>query len=457
MNVRTVVPWVRRRIPQTVRVRLALAYAVLFLAAGAALLGVTYGLVAGSLPNSRSPLTSAQVAKEVLACKAARTQQQQEQPGNPVPAPVPTSVGGKPGSAKELFAGPKPVPASCHKAFVAGANAATANQRDQTLHNLLLFSLLGLGAMTLVSGALGWVMAGRALRPVAAITGAARRASERHLGERLALSGPRDELKELADTFDAMLDRLDAAFASQQRFVADASHELRTPLTVMRTAIDVTLAKPSPSPEQLEAMAVKVRRSVLQAEKLIEALLTLATSERAESEGEVVDLATAAEDAVDAAEAAIARSGLRLDAEFGRAETRGDRVLLERLVSNLVDNAVRHNRRGGWIRLRTGADGAHCFVEVANSGAVVPEDEVASMFEPFRRMEGRTNGSDGVGLGLAIVKSIAAALGGRIEARGQAEGGLEISVVFVRAAGPPPAGTTGGPVSAPATTTSERR
>ena len=454
MRARRALSRITSRIPQTVRVRLAVAYALLFLAAGAVLLGLTYGLVAGSLPNSTSRLTSTQVAKEVLACKQVRTAQEQSSTA-PVPAAKPTSTGGK-GGPRAVTLGPKLLPASCHRAFVAGADAAGATQRADTLHNLLLFSLLGLGAMTLVSGALGWFMAGRALRPVAAITGAARRASERHLGERLALSGPSDELKVLADTFDAMLDRLDAAFASQQRFVADASHELRTPLTVMRTAIDVTLAKPSPSSQQLEAMALKVRRSVEQSEKLVEALLTLATSERAESENEVVDLATAAEDAVDAAADAIARLGLHVEASYQRAETSADRILLERLVGNLVDNAVRHNRPDGWIRLRTGAGPEHSFLEVVNSGAVVTDDQVSSMFEPFRRMEGRSNGYDGVGLGLAIVKSISAAHGGRVEAHGQPEGGLSVTVTFPRAASASPGvgDAPGGGVRDQATTRS---
>ena len=155
--------------------------------------------------------------------------------------------------------------------------------------------------MAVLSALLGWIMAGRVLRPVHAITAAARRASEENLGERIALAGPEDELKELADTFDAMLGRLDAAFASQRRFVANASHELRTPLTVMRTAIDVTLAKPERTPAQLEAMAAEVRQATGQAERLVEALLTLARSDRGTGPRSVLDLAVLAEDALDAA------------------------------------------------------------------------------------------------------------------------------------------------------------
>jgi signal transduction histidine kinase len=413
---------------------LSVTYALLFLAAGAALLAVTYGLVANGLPRAAAGarFTSTQAAKLARACKQAE--------GSTTAGTVATTAAGGGASTPRSVVKPvpepapksKPVPASCSKVFAAGADAAATSQRDQTLHNLLLFSLIGLGAMTLVSGGLGWVMAGRVLRPVRSITGAARRASERHLGERLALQGPRDELKELADTFDEMLDRLDASFASQRRFVADASHELRTPLTVMRTAIDVTLAKPSRSPEQLEAMAAKVRRSVDQAETLIDALLTLATSEQEASNREFVDLATAVEDALDAAEPGIAHLDLRVDANLEPAETTGDRLLLERLVANLVDNAVRHNVRGGWIRLRTGANGNGAHLEVANSGLEIPADVVQSLFEPFRRIEERTNARDGVGLGLAIVKSISAAHGASVEARHQPEGGLVISLAIPR-------------------------
>ncbi|HXQ60423.1 MAG TPA: HAMP domain-containing sensor histidine kinase [Acidimicrobiales bacterium] len=412
-----VIRWARRRIPHTVRARLSVLYAALFLAAGATLLGVTYGLVASSLPNpSSAKLNAVQEGKLQAACKLE-------------------------GSSSALAASngknpqPRPSP-SCRAAFAAGSKAATTSQRDQTLHNLLLFSLLGLGAMTLASGGLGWVMAGRVLRPVRTITGAARRASEQHLGERLALQGPKDELKELADTFDEMLDRLDAGFASRRRFVADASHELRTPLTVMRTAIDVTLAKPTRSPGQLEAMASKVRRSVDKAESLIGALLTLAMSEREVTSNEFVDLATVAEDVLDAAQAAVDRLDLRVEAELEPAETTGDRLLLERLIGNLVDNAMQHNHPGGWVRVRTGTMGTTCatgdsrYVSVANSGPVVPGDQVDALFEPFRRVEERTSAGDGVGLGLAIVKSIAAAHDATVEARSQSEGGLLISVVF---------------------------
>jgi signal transduction histidine kinase len=331
-----------------------------------------------------------------------------------------------------------------------GAEEAAYHQRDQTLANLLTYSLAALGAMTVVSGGLGWVMAGRVLRPVRSITAAARRASDQHLGERLALTGPKDELKELADTFDEMLERLDAAFAVQRRFVADASHELRTPLTVMRTAIEVTMAKPARTPEQLETMAAKVARSAAQAEALIEALLTLAASEQAPASPELVDLATAAEDAVDAAAARAGQLGLRIDTDFAAAPACGNRLLLERMVGNLVDNAVRHNIRGGWVSIRTGISGGRSRFEIANSGPVIPAELVPSLFEPFRRVEERTSTRDGAGLGLAIVRSIGTAHGAAVEAHGLPAGGLRV-VVAVPAArdGCEPAGPAPVPGAPP--------
>jgi signal transduction histidine kinase len=408
-----------RRLPQTVRFRLSVLYAVLFLAAGATLLGLTYGLVASSLPSSvPTKANTAQEAKLEAVCKHAG-------------APVAKTGGGKPQVVQgKPQSRPVPVPESCRRAFAAGSRAATSSQRDQTLHDLLLFSLLGLGLMSLASGGLGWIMAGRVLRPVRTITGAARRASDRHLGERLALEGPKDELKELADTFDEMLDRLDAAFAAQKRFVADASHELRTPLTVMRTAIDVALAKPARSPEQLEAMAIKIRRSVDQAESLIEALLTLATSEHDRRGDEFVDLATMAEDALDEAKSALLDRDLRVETALEPAEVDGNRLLLERLIGNLVDNAIRHNNAGGWIWVRTGRNGDSSHINVSNTGPVIPDDQVEALFEPFRRVAERTSTHDGVGLGLAIVKSIGDAHDARVEARSRNGGGLAVSVVI---------------------------
>jgi signal transduction histidine kinase len=412
--------WWRPRLPQTVRARLTVLYAVLFLAAGATLLGITYGLVAGTLPTTSS-ISRAKLNILKVTCKAEAQQQRVSSTGKPQP---------------------RSVPESCRNAFALGANVGASNQRQSTLDHLAWLFLLGLGVMTFGSAGLGWVMAGRVLRPVRAITETAQRASEEHLGERLRLSGPEDELKQLADTFDDMLDRLDAAFASQRRFVADASHELRTPLTVMRTAIDVTLAKPDPSPAQLTVMAEKVRRYIDQAEVLIDALLTLARSGTEPVAPETVDLAAAARTALEHAATAADEAHLRVVADLEPAPATGDPVLLGRLVANLVDNAVAHNEEGGWVQVGTGVERGSAYVRVSNSGPVIAPDMVDSLFEPFRRVAARTNG--GVGLGLAIVRSIAVAHGATIDARSRTSGGLSVSVEIPNSAEPPPSPDEGG-------------
>jgi signal transduction histidine kinase len=399
----------RRLWPQRVRTRLTLLYAMLFFAAGAALLGLTYGVVASSLPTQ--PAGAGKVSSQEVTILNQCKHTFGALKGKPIPASL---------------------LAECNRAteaYSVGTTAGLQAQRQRVLSDLLALSLAGLAVMTVASGGLGWFMSGRVLRPVRAITETARRASEQHLGERLALTGPRDELKELADTFDGMLERLDAAFATQRRFVADASHELRTPLTVMRTAIDVTLAKPSPTAQQLTDLAVRVRRSIDRAENMVEALLTLAVSDQGKLSTEFTDLATWAEDAIDAAAPDIERLGLRVDALLDPAETAGDPQLLERMISNLVGNAVRHNEPGGWIRLRTGSSDAAVYLEIANSGPFIPDDIVPALFEPFRRMQDRTGVRDGVGLGLSIARSVVTAHRATVTARSQPAGGLDISVV----------------------------
>jgi signal transduction histidine kinase len=386
------------RWPQKVRTRLALLYAVLFLVSGSALLALTYGLVAANLPaqsstaQSGSGFDSNQLAKLRAACRQ--------------PSPDPGTV------------------LACKRAFSAGATSV----RDSALDSLLLFSLLGLGVMTVASGGLGWYVSGRVLRPVRAITETARRASDQHLGERLALSGAQDELKELADTFDDMLERLDQAFAAQRRFVANASHELRTPLTVMRTAIDVALAKPNRTTQQLEDMAARIRRSIDRAENMIEALLVLAISDQGVTSSELLDLSAVAEDALELAAPGIARLGLSVAADLAPAEATGDQQLIERMVWNLVDNAVRHNEPGGWIRISTSRCPGGAVLRIANGGAVVPPDAVPTLSEPFRRISKQPDG--GVGLGLSIAQSVSIAHGAQLEISRQPEGGLDISLIL---------------------------
>ena len=394
-----------------VRLRLTLVYSGLFLAAGAVLLVVTYGLVAQSFdtapPATPSSQPSQYVGQALKACKAENLDK----------AEMAKCVN----LAEQSLSGV--------------SKASVADQRSRTLAHLLDYSLAALAALVFASAWLGWIVAGRALRPVHAITAAARRASEESLGERIALAGPDDELKELADTFDAMLGRLDAAFASQRRFVADASHELRTPLTVMRTSIDVTLAKPGRTPAQLEAMAVEVRHAADRAEALIEALLTLARSDRGTGPREPLDVAALAEDALDAAAPAIRAHPVTVQTALEPAPAVGDPVLVERLVTNLIDNAVRHNVPDGWVQVATGTREGMAFIDVANGGPLIPPELVPALFEPFRRLSDRAGSPDGMGLGLSIVRSVALAHRGHATARPRPAGGLEITVSLPGCAG----------------------
>ena len=427
---------------RTVRLRLTLLYTALFLTAGAALLGVTYALVAQSLADNPSGTQLVIGAPPSSGIK----------PSDPAvnPADACRSATDRAGCKRAVAEGmPKALVEACRSpidpglarkcklAFTEGFSQGTTTQRDRTLHKLLLYSLLALAAMTLVSAALGWLMAGRVLRPVHAITDAAQRASQENLGDRIALSGPDDELKRLADTFDAMLARLDAAFAAQRDFVANASHELRTPLTLMRTAIDVTLAKSDRTAKQLEAMAVDVRAAVDRSEALIDGLLTMACGDRTTTAREPVDLAAIAEDALELAAAHTpTHSDVAIEAILSDAPAVGDRVLLERLATNLIDNATAYNVPGGWVRVSTGTRHGAAFLKVTNSGPPVAPDDVVLLFEPFRRLNGRAGAGDdgvaGVGLGLSIVRAVATVHGARLDARARPDGGLELTVELVQ-------------------------
>src|SRR6266702_158343 len=391
--------WAGRR---PLRLRLTLVYSGLFLLAGVVLLGTTYGLVAHSLGASVAVAGTPYENPAVKICS--------------VEDLTPNQV------AK--------CKAQAEQSLQESAKAAAMSQRAQALRHLMSYSLAALGAVVLVSAWLGWIVAGRALRPLHAITAAARRASEENLGERIALAGPDDELKELADTFDAMLARLDAAFASQRRFVADASHELRTPLTVMRAAIDVTLAKPAASAAPLEPVLAAIGAAVDKSEELIEALLTLARSDRGPGPAEFVDLPTAVEDAIDLIGPAAAARQVQIGTALQDAQVTGDRVMLERLVSNLIDNAVKHNVTGGWVLASTRTEAHIAELTVANRGEHIPADQVTGLFEPFRRLSGRTGNRPGSGLGLSIVASAAKAHGGRAQAHARPDGGLDVQITL---------------------------
>jgi len=304
-------------------------------------------------------------------------------------------------------------------------------QRDLTLSHLLQFSLITLGLVIALAAVLGWIVAGRALRPVHRITAAARAASENNLSARVSPSGPHDELRELGETFDAMLDRLQTAFEGQQRFIANASHELRTPLAVMRATIDVVLSNPESTPDDLRGMAADIRAAVDHAERLVGALLLLARNERGLTVHEEVDLATVAEDVLDTA----GLGDRQVHAVLEPAVISGDAVLAERLVANLVDNAVRYNAVAGdiWITTRTAAGSSE--LTVANTGPVISPADADRIFQPFQRLTDRTS-HDGFGLGLTIVASIAAIHGGTVSARPRIDGGLSVTVTMPSTAAP---------------------
>jgi signal transduction histidine kinase len=316
---------------------------------------------------------------------------------------------------------------TCDDALKEADKAGARRQRDTTLAHLLQYSLITLATVTILAALAGWIVAGRVLRPVHQITEAARTASEHNLAARVSLTGPRDELRELADTFDTMLSRLQTAFESQGRFIANAGHELRTPLTVMRATLDVALAKPAPTLDELRRTGQDVRVAVDHAERLINALLTLARNERGLTVHEPVDLSTVAEDVLDTTD----RGDRRLHASLEPAMTSGDPVLLERLVANLVDNAIRYNTPGGDLRLTTSTVDRHAILVVANTGPIIARHDLGVLFEPFQRLQGRTTG-DGFGLGLAIVASITATHRGTVTAEPRPDGGLTVTVAMPR-------------------------
>jgi signal transduction histidine kinase len=334
------------------------------------------------------------------------------------------------------------VSAPSESAIVAKCNAAlqelgAQRQRSLTLSHLLLYSLITVAVVIGLAAILGWVLSGRALRPVHRITAAARAASEQNLSARVALGGPHDELRELAETFDAMLARLEAAFEGQKRFIAHASHELRTPLAVMRTTVDVVAGNPDSTPADLDSMAADIRAAVDHAEQLISALLILARNERGLTVREEVDLATIAEDVLDTAEV----GDRRLHATLQPATVSGDPMLAERLIANLIENAVEYNTATGEIWVSTQTTAGSSRLTVANTGPVVSPADAERILQPFQRLNDRAS-HDGYGLGLAIVASIAAIHGGSVTVEPRDEGGLSVTVTFPGAAVQPNPGIT---------------
>jgi signal transduction histidine kinase len=317
-------------------------------------------------------------------------------------------------------------------AEVEGRYNEVVQRSTDAIHQGLLRSVIVLGFMTVASIALGWLVAGRVLRPLRTMTATTRQISERNLHERLALPGPQDELKDLADTVDGLLARLETAFAAQQRFVANAAHELRTPMTLWRALVEETLTDPDATIDSVRATSRRLLALGEEQERLLESLLTLASSERGLGRREPFDLASLAESVLRDPRPEATTLGLRIEADLAPAPAAGDAALAERLVRNLVDNAVSHNVPGGQVHIRTGtaADGA--FLAAANDGPVIPPAEVDRLLEPFQRLGTDRTGpnDDHHGLGLSIVRAIATAHGATLRAEARPEGGLAIEVAF---------------------------
>ncbi len=393
------------RLRLTVRARLTLLYTGLFAVCGAIVVAVSYTLVAGL-----------------------GAQGQDQGQGRP---PSPGGLAGFAAQCRSAEHSVRPDPHVLAKCAAYFQLQGAQGQRDLTVSHLLQYSLITVAVVIAVAAVLGWIFAGRALRPVHRITAAARAASGHNLSARVAPTGPRDELRELAETFDEMLGRLQAAFESQQQFIANASHELRTPLAVMRATVDVVLGNPDATPGDLRAMAADIRAAVDHAEHLIGALLILARNQRGLTVREEVDLATAAEDVLDTA----APGDRRVHATLAPAVISGDPVLARHLIANLVDNAIRYNLPAGdiWISTRTTAD--HSQLTVASTGPVISPADASRIFQPFQRLTDRTS-HDGSGLGLAIVASIAAIHNGTATARPRNDGGLSVTITIPSAGTP---------------------
>jgi signal transduction histidine kinase len=371
--------------PSQVRVRLTLLYGGLFTLAGTALLAITYVLFATSPRTTFVSYTTA--------------------PGGPR------------------------TPAGPLGAISPAVQAQADGQRAAALHQLLTQSGIALAIMVVLAIGLGWLVAGRILRPLRTMTARLRRISARNVHERLAATGPRDELRELSDTVDGLLARLDTALETQKRFVANAAHELRTPLTVEHALLEETLLDAADAPPGFRDTVRRLLAVREQQARLLESLLTLAEGERGLDHAGPIDLAASARTVLAERASAARERGLRLHTEISPTPpVLGDSVLVARLVANLVDNAIAHNRHGGFLQVRTGTGNGTVAVSVANTGPVVPAEQVDRLFEPFQRLHRAADGHHG--LGLSIVRAIAVAHNGSIAATVRPDGGLAITVRF---------------------------
>jgi signal transduction histidine kinase len=385
---------IRRR---TVRVRLAGIYGGLFVVSGAALLAITYLLVAGwpDLP-----------AATILA-PAARSH-------------APKAGWALVNTSSGAITQPEPV-------------GVASLERAAELHDLLIRSGIALALMAVVSVWLGWLVAGRVLRPLRTITATANEISEDNLHQRLGLDGPDDEIKDLADTIDGLLTRLEGAFDAQRNFVANASHELRTPLTLSQALLQMSLRDPHTTAESFRATCMDVYAAGQHQERLIDSLLVLARSQRGLDHREPIDLAVLVVESTEAHESVAAAKRVRLDVSAHPAPITGDRSLVERLVTNLVENAIRHNTIGGSVQLSVRQHDGDAILQVDNTGPLVEPAQVARLLEPFQRATNRRTADDGgLGLGLSIVAAVADAHDATLTARAQPRGGLDIVVRFPR-------------------------
>ncbi|MFD5893194.1 MULTISPECIES: sensor histidine kinase [unclassified Streptomyces] len=386
-------PWVR----PTIRIRLTLLYGGMFLIAGILLLSIIYLLAAQAINEGSE-----------LALKVT---------GVNVQLTSPTC----PGLNEAVN----------NDQLNASLKACMSAQRQQALDDLLTRSLFALTGLSIIAFAFGYAMAGRVLSPLGRITRTARRVVGSDLARRIELDGPDDELKELADTFDEMLERLERAFTAQQRFVANASHELRTPLAINRTLLEVQLSDPA-APVELQQLGRTLLATNERSEQLVEGLLLLARSDNQLVERKPVDLAEVATRAVDQTRGEAEAKGVEIRGERAPAVVQGNGVLLERIALNLVQNAVRYNvKEEGWVEVTTAIEHGQAVLLVSNTGPVVPAYEIDNIFEPFRRLRTERTGSDkGVGLGLSIARSVARAHGGRIIAEPREGGGLVMRVTL---------------------------
>jgi signal transduction histidine kinase len=392
----------------TVRWRLTLMYGGLFLVSGAILLVTTYTLV------SKATVSDARIYGPAPTISAIPPQV----PGNWVTS-----------SHKRLPPFVAKVLRSANGRRV--AQFVDSDQRIHDLHALVIESIIALAIMAVVSMALGWLVAGWVLSPLRAMADTTRRISAASLHRRLAIDGPRDELKQLGDTIDGLLERLETAFDAQRRFVANASHELRTPLTSARALLEMVLSDPDATIETFRETCGQVLDEGEHQEELIEALLALAQGQRGIDRRELVDLAVVASNVLDRYELEALTRNIEVDAELSPSRLSGDQRLIERLVTNLLENALRHNVDGGRLELRVREQAGQATLEIGNTGPTVPSEQVGRLLQPFQRLApDRTEHRGGLGLGLSIVEAIATSHEGTLDVEPRGGGGLKVAIRF---------------------------